>query len=144
MDLYIFGLKTDFDKRNDQCHAHKLQTKFQKEACPFKPLQLTNINFCILPFFIPYRINFLCTSEAFLLYSAMEVISNVLFPDHKIFNLYIFVSRYYDRRDAEDAIDALNGRTFDGRELRITVDLGRPARYLPTWFCFSIYLLGSV
>eukprot|EP00088_Acartia_fossae_P041397 TRINITY_DN4330_c0_g2_i1.p1 TRINITY_DN4330_c0_g2~~TRINITY_DN4330_c0_g2_i1.p1 ORF type:complete len:175 (+),score=48.97 TRINITY_DN4330_c0_g2_i1:29-526(+) len=34
--------------------------------------------------------------------------------------------RYYDKRDAEDALDALNGRTFDGRDMRITVDEGRP------------------
>jgi len=36
--------------------------------------------------------------------------------------------RYYDKRDAEDAMDALNGRTYDGRDLRITVDAGRPTR----------------
>jgi len=36
--------------------------------------------------------------------------------------------RYYDKRDAEDAIDALNGRTYDGRDLRITMDPGRPTR----------------
>ena len=35
--------------------------------------------------------------------------------------------RYYDKRDAEDAMDALNGRSYDGRDLRITVDAGRPA-----------------
>merc|ERR1712126_158222 len=36
--------------------------------------------------------------------------------------------RYYDRRDAEDALDELNGRTYDGRELRIKIDEGRPNR----------------
>merc|ERR1712142_1367904 len=35
--------------------------------------------------------------------------------------------RYYDKRDAEDAMDALNGRTYDGRDLRITIDPGRPS-----------------
>jgi len=35
--------------------------------------------------------------------------------------------RFYDKRDAEDAVDALNGRQYDGRELRISVDAGRPA-----------------
>ena len=35
-------------------------------------------------------------------------------------------SRYYDKRDAEDAVDALNGRQYDGRELRISIDAGRP------------------
>merc|ERR1712226_128126 len=34
--------------------------------------------------------------------------------------------RYYDQRDAEDALDALDGRTYDGRDLRITIDPGRP------------------
>jgi len=34
--------------------------------------------------------------------------------------------RYYDKRDAEDAVDALNGRQYDGRELRISIDAGRP------------------
>jgi len=36
--------------------------------------------------------------------------------------------RYFDKRDAEDAMDALNGRQYDGRELKISVDPGRPAR----------------
>merc|ERR1719215_1851240 len=36
--------------------------------------------------------------------------------------------RYYDRRDAEDALDELNGRQYDGRELRIKIDEGRPNR----------------
>ena len=27
----------------------------------------------------------------------------------------------------QDALDALNGRTYDGRDLRITIDAGRPA-----------------
>merc|ERR1719204_1322926 len=35
--------------------------------------------------------------------------------------------RYYDKRDAEDAMDSLNGRTYDGRDLRITIDPGRPS-----------------
>merc|ERR1719422_851102 len=36
--------------------------------------------------------------------------------------------RFYDKRDAEDALDELNGRTYDGRELRIKIDEGRPNR----------------
>jgi len=36
--------------------------------------------------------------------------------------------RYHDKRDAEDAMDALNGRQYDGRELKISVDPGRPQR----------------
>jgi len=35
--------------------------------------------------------------------------------------------RYPDKRDAEDALDALNGRTYDGRDMRISIDEGRPA-----------------
>ena len=37
--------------------------------------------------------------------------------------------RYFDKRDAEDAMEALNGRQYDGRDLRITIDPGRPSRY---------------
>eukprot|EP00088_Acartia_fossae_P007516 TRINITY_DN1353_c0_g1_i1.p2 TRINITY_DN1353_c0_g1~~TRINITY_DN1353_c0_g1_i1.p2 ORF type:complete len:187 (-),score=40.28 TRINITY_DN1353_c0_g1_i1:456-1016(-) len=35
--------------------------------------------------------------------------------------------RFFDKRDAEDAQDALNGRTYDGRDLKITLDPGRPS-----------------
>jgi len=34
--------------------------------------------------------------------------------------------RYFDKRDAEDALDSLNGRQYDGRELKISLDPGRP------------------
>jgi len=34
--------------------------------------------------------------------------------------------RYHDKHDAEDAMDALNGRTYDGRDLKISMDAGRP------------------
>jgi arginine/serine-rich splicing factor 2 len=34
--------------------------------------------------------------------------------------------RFHDKRDAEDAADALNGRTYDGRDLKISIDPGRP------------------
>eukprot|EP00092_Neocalanus_flemingeri_P014714 GFUD01015877.1.p1 GENE.GFUD01015877.1~~GFUD01015877.1.p1 ORF type:complete len:180 (+),score=52.11 GFUD01015877.1:85-624(+) len=34
--------------------------------------------------------------------------------------------RFYDKRDAEDAMDELNGRAYDGRDLRIRLDEGRP------------------
>lgn len=36
--------------------------------------------------------------------------------------------RYHEKRDAEDAIDALDGRQYDGRELKISMDAGRPQR----------------
>jgi len=35
--------------------------------------------------------------------------------------------RYHDKRDCEDANDALNGRTYDGRDLKISIDPGRPS-----------------
>ena len=48
----------------------------------------------------------------------------------KLCSLLISVTaRYYDKRDAEDAVDSLNGRTYDGRDLRITLDPGRPTRH---------------
>lgn len=36
--------------------------------------------------------------------------------------------RFYDKRDAEDALDAMDGRVLDGRELRVQMArYGRPA-----------------
>lgn len=36
-------------------------------------------------------------------------------------------SRFYDKRDAEDALDAMDGRMLDGRELRVQMArYGRP------------------
>lgn len=36
-------------------------------------------------------------------------------------------SRFYERRDAEDAIDSMDGRNYDGRELRVAMaKYGRP------------------
>lgn len=38
-----------------------------------------------------------------------------------------FGPRFYDRRDAEDAIDSMDGRSYDGRELRVALaKYGRP------------------
>lgn len=35
--------------------------------------------------------------------------------------------RFYDKRDAEDAMDAMDGRTLDGRDLRVAMArYGRP------------------
>lgn len=35
--------------------------------------------------------------------------------------------RFYDKRDAEDALDAMDGRVLDGRELRVQMArYGRP------------------
>ena len=35
--------------------------------------------------------------------------------------------RYYDKRDAEDAMDSMHGRVMDGRELRVQLaEYGRP------------------
>lgn len=37
------------------------------------------------------------------------------------------ISRFYDKRDAEDALDAMDGRMLDGRELRVQMArYGRP------------------
>ena len=37
------------------------------------------------------------------------------------------LSRFHDKRDAEDAMDALDGRMYDGRDLRIQMaKYGRP------------------
>merc|ERR1719260_296159 len=36
--------------------------------------------------------------------------------------------RFFDKHDAEDAMDELNGRSYDGRDLRIRMDEGRPRR----------------
>lgn len=41
--------------------------------------------------------------------------------------IYIFLDRFYDKRDAEDALDAMDGRLLDGRELRVQMArYGRP------------------
>lgn len=42
--------------------------------------------------------------------------------------LYSIVARFYDKRDAEDALDAMDGRLLDGRELRVQMArYGRPS-----------------
>lgn len=47
--------------------------------------------------------------------------------DSGCFFLTVF-SRFYDKRDAEDALDAMDGRVLDGRELRVQMArYGRPA-----------------
>lgn len=39
-----------------------------------------------------------------------------------------FYFRFYDKRDAEDALDAMDGRLLDGRELRVQMArYGRPS-----------------
>ena len=45
----------------------------------------------------------------------LNILSNIL--------LYI---RFHDKHDAEDAMEALNGRAYDGRDLKISMDAGRP------------------
>lgn len=38
-----------------------------------------------------------------------------------------FAFRFYDKRDAEDALEAMDGRMLDGRELRVQMArYGRP------------------
>lgn len=42
--------------------------------------------------------------------------------------IFEFVDRFYDKRDAEDALDAMDGRLLDGRELRVQMArYGRPS-----------------
>ena len=54
-------------------------------------------------------------------------IGDIYFPAKRFgkFPGYVFV-RYYNRRDAEDAIDELNGRYYSGSDLSIKIDEGRP------------------
>lgn len=41
--------------------------------------------------------------------------------------LFLLIFRFYDKRDAEDALDAMDGRMLDGRELRVQMArYGRP------------------
>lgn len=41
--------------------------------------------------------------------------------------MLISFDRFYDKRDAEDALDAMDGRLLDGRELRVQMArYGRP------------------
>jgi splicing factor, arginine/serine-rich 2 len=47
----------------------------------------------------------------------------------KILYLHLILfCRFYDKRDAEDALDAMDGRILDGRELRVQMArYGRPS-----------------
>ena len=48
--------------------------------------------------------------------------------------------RFYDKRDAEDAMDALDGRMYDGRDLRIQMaKYGRPD--INRWIRIVIFLI---
>ena len=48
--------------------------------------------------------------------------------------------RFYDKRDAEDAMDALDGRMYDGRDLRIQMaKYGRPD--INRWIRIDIFLI---
>lgn len=50
-----------------------------------------------------------------------------MFKKHKSNVLNISFNRFYDKRDAEDALDAMDGRLLDGRELRVQMArYGRP------------------
>lgn len=42
--------------------------------------------------------------------------------------LYLYYTRYYDKRDAEDALDSMDRAILDGRELRVQMArYGRPS-----------------
>ena len=51
--------------------------------------------------------------------------------------------RFYDKRDAEDAMEALDGRQYDGRELRVEIAKvcftfkGRIQKNKPKMQCYS-------
>ena len=48
--------------------------------------------------------------------------------------------RFYDKRDAEDAMDALDGRMYDGRDLRIQMaKYGRPD--INRWIRIDIFFI---
>ena len=55
----------------------------------------------------------------------------------------MLLPRYHEKRDAEDAIDALDGRQYDGRELKISMDAGRPQRYAALFPHFRTFLAAS-
>ena len=44
-----------------------------------------------------------------------------------MYSWFIVLRRFYDKRDAEDALEAMDGRMLDGRELRVQMArYGRP------------------
>ena len=46
---------------------------------------------------------------------------------NNVFTTFNYYLRFYDKRDAEDALDAMDGRLLDGRELRVQMArYGRP------------------
>lgn len=53
----------------------------------------------------------------------LTVIDVILF----MYSWLIVLRRFYDKRDAEDALEAMDGRMLDGRELRVQMArYGRP------------------
>jgi len=67
-----------------------------------------------------------------LILSDLHNLANLLIVKLAAYNLlvncnHIFTFRFYDKRDAEDALDAMDGRMLDGRELRVQMArYGRP------------------
>lgn len=56
----------------------------------------------------------------------MLLVEQIKFQGSK-HNFNILFNRFYDKRDAEDALDAMDGRLLDGRELRVQMArYGRP------------------
>ena len=51
--------------------------------------------------------------------------------------------RFYDKRDAEDAIEGMDGKDLDGRELR--VDIARHDRPQPCkiFFLFIVFIISK-
>ena len=51
---------------------------------------------------------------------SLEALKGVMFSANGIRELYsLYVIFIFARDDAEDAIDSMDGRTFEGRELRV-------------------------
>ena len=59
------------------------------------------------------------------IYEYMHVTDSLHHYDYVVGFAFV---RYYDKRDAEDAMDAMDGAIFDGRELRVQMArYGRPS-----------------
>lgn len=59
--------------------------------------------------------------------NSLEPILKLIRPIFFHFFTYFVPSRFFDKRDAEDALDAMDGRMLDGRELRVQMArYGRP------------------
>ena len=78
--------------------------------------------------FPPPRQTDACENIAFSQFRLQVVAMGFLIKQQQNFYLGFAFVRYYDKRDAEDAMDAMDGAIFDGRELRVQMArYGRPS-----------------